>query len=57
MKTKKYRRYDKNNLSNSHALLHATVKGMKKKNESKFHQFTMAQITKKRPFSRFLLLN
>jgi len=42
MKTKKYRRYDKNNLSNSHALLHATVKGMKKKNESKFHQFTMA---------------
>jgi hypothetical protein len=57
MKTKKYRRYDKNNLSNSHALLYATVKGMKKKNESKFHQFTMAQITKKRPFSRFLLFN
>ncbi len=42
MKTKKYRRYDKNNLSNSRALLCATVKGMKKKNESKFHQFTMA---------------
>ncbi len=42
MKTKKYRRYDKNNLSNSRALLYATVKGMTKKNESKFHQFTMA---------------
>jgi hypothetical protein len=41
MKTKKYRRYDKNNLSNSQALLCATVKGEKKKIESKIHHFSM----------------
>jgi hypothetical protein len=41
MKTKKYRRYDKNNLSNSRALLCATVKDEKKKIESKIHHFSM----------------
>lgn len=41
MKTKKYRRYDKNNLSNSRTLLCATVKGEKKKIESKIHHFSM----------------
>lgn len=41
MKTKKYRRYDKNNLSNSRALLCVTVKDEKKKIESKIHHFSM----------------
>ncbi|ARR08208.1 hypothetical protein Vc3S01_A0235 [Vibrio campbellii] len=40
MKTKKYRRHDKNNLLNSHALLRATVKGEKKKIEPKIHHFS-----------------
>ena len=39
MKTKKYRRHDKNNLLSSHALLRATVKGEKKKIEPKIHHF------------------
>lgn len=41
MKTKKYRRHDKNNLLSSHALLRATVKGEKKKIEPKIHHFSM----------------
>lgn len=40
MKTKKYRRQDKNNLLSSHALLRATVKGEKKKIEPKIHHFS-----------------
>ncbi|EDL68028.1 hypothetical protein A1Q_0680 [Vibrio campbellii HY01] len=40
MKTKKYRRHDKNNLLNSRALLRATVKGEKKKIEPKIHRFS-----------------
>ena len=40
MKTKKYRRHDKNNLLNFHALQRETVKGEKKKIEPKIHRFS-----------------